>query len=436
MKMAPNGVSHYAADYRLVECLRERYPPQLMPIQVSVWREFSSGLLERDLQIIASTGRGKTLSYTLPLLDALSKYTYRQDRALVIVPSGELANQVATVFHPFAEAISATVKTCRAQPRSRVRKNVRLRRLQQYLAAFPSLCRKGLREKATCSDVWILTPSQVRSSIDAYFTQFRTCVIDEADKLIRQQHQGWLAHTNSRLFVRNNPHIIPVGERARKKVRTFLVSATLCVHGTDAQRISTHALQNVFESDELSGPFLSPTLKEFCLVNDTTKKLEVLRLVLQLFKGQSVIIITSSVNSCCDIWQEIKTSQPSLLPVKYSSASSKSEQKASLEAFRNGSCKIMVASDAAARGLDVSGVKLVISYDVPDSAETYAHRVGRTARAGTDGIAMTFCRKSETEHYKKVTSFVNRHSPAVFLDVKDLFSNGISGAFSALLHHL
>ncbi|OUS42086.1 P-loop containing nucleoside triphosphate hydrolase protein [Ostreococcus tauri] len=335
--MAPNGVSHYAADYRLVECLRERYPPQLMPIQVSVWREFSSGLLERDLQIIASTGRGKTLSYTLPLLDALSKYTYRQDRALVIVPSGELANQVATVFHPFAEAISAT-----------------------------------------------------------------------ADKLIRQQHQGWLAHTNSRLFVRNNPHIIPVGERARKKVRTFLVSATLCVHGTDAQRISTHALQN----------------------------LEVLRLVLQLFKGQSVIIITSSVNSCCDIWQEIKTSQPSLLPVKYSSASSKSEQKASLEAFRNGSCKIMVASDAAARGLDVSGVKLVISYDVPDSAETYAHRVGRTARAGTDGIAMTFCRKSETEHYKKVTSFVNRHSPAVFLDVKDLFSNGISGAFSALLHHL
>jgi len=183
-------------DRRLLACVHKKIRA-LLPIQVSSWRSLQSGPAERDFQIIASTGKGKTLSYALPTLNTLAKFANKERKVLVLVPSTELAKQVATEFHPFAEAIFAKVATYNTALQRKRRTTAILSR-KRSAQLVTERAEVKLRGRHVQCDILIVTPSQVQNlSRVLSHTILNTCIIDEADKLTRQLHQGWLAHVNS-----------------------------------------------------------------------------------------------------------------------------------------------------------------------------------------------------------------------------------------------
>lgn len=435
--MIVGGTVLPAGDERLRACLQGLRLEQLMPVQVSSWRKLQSVPLERDFQIIASTGRGKTLSYVLPLLNSLAKRTRRQPGILVIVPSLELVKQVASAFHPFAEATHLKVSTFKCRhPQVHRMARLRLRRFKRYSAltvqSYLSSAAYDERER----DVLIVTPSQLFHATGTCENRFHVCVVDEADKLVHQQHQGWLSHSNSSLFATKTLAIISVGERSYKATRTILVSATLGIDGTDLQRFHTHAVQNILEErshlTEVGKVLLSSGLKEICLSTDSAQKLAILHRILQIFDGLSMLVLTSSVRACNSVWSAVKKLHPTLFPVKYGSALSKTQQRSSLEAFKNGNSQLMIASDAAARGLDMPLVKVVILYDIPQSIETFTHRVGRTARADARGVSITLCTKAESKIFDTILSSVIRGSPVIYLNGDEILNHDIPQELSSL----
>lgn len=427
--MLVGGAALPAGDERLRKCLQRLSLHQLMPIQVCCWEKLQPVPLERDFQIIASTGRGKTLSYVLPLLNSLTKHTLRQRAILVIVPNLELAKQTAAAFHPFAEAISVKVTTLNSvQCQVGAVAALRFRRGKRFCTPITqACCSRSEAHDEHEQDVLIVTPSQMLRATGKCNSQFPVCVVDEADKLTQQQHQGWLLHSRSSLFATKHLAIISVGERSYKTTRTILVSATLGINGTVAQHFHTHAVQNVLEArsdlDEVGKIFLSPGLAEICLRTKPAQKLAVLQRILELFDGLSILVLTSSVRARNTVWCAVKKIQPAMLPVKYGSALTKAQQQSSLDAFRSGESQLMIASDAAARGLDIPLVKVVILYDIPQSVETFTHRVGRTARADTKGVSITLCSKAESHVFDTIMSSVVHHSPVIYLSGDDILNH-------------
>ena len=411
-------------DRRLLACVHKKIRA-LLPIQVSSWRSLQSGPAERDFQIIASTGKGKTLSYALPTLNTLAKFANKERKVLVLVPSTELAKQVATEFHPFAEAIFAKVATYNTALQRKRRTTAILSR-KRRAQLVTERAEVKLRGRHVQCDILIVTPSQVQNlSRVLSHTILNTCIIDEADKLTRQLHQGWLAHVNSIAASMKQTLRTHVGERRFKVKRTILVSATLQSDGSDAYRVNTHAMKNVFESHfcELHLPL---GLRELCVLTAPKQKVGTLRKILKLFEGESIIVITSSVITCSYVWEQMKKLNRATRLVKYSGCMSKMEQKSSLEAFRSGNSRVMIASDAAARGLDIPSVGLVVLYDAPLHVETYIHRVGRTARAGATGIAITFCCNSERQQFESLSSSIRRHTAVAYHDAQDFLDEAIS----------
>lgn len=386
--------------------------------------------MERDHQIIASTGRGKTLAYVLPTLDALRKCVDKDGRILVVVPTLDLARQVARVFHPFAEAVGATVVVNRLATRKKCSNFGRFRRKQRFLATQP--CGYHLEYDSEQKDILILTPTELQHFVSFYRQNtLQTCIIDEADKLMYQMHQGSLSVLNSIILSTYESAQAPVGKRVCRRMHTILASATLCHNGSTIRSIQTLAVRNVLENGSNSKLCLATGLTEIVLLSKYTQKLEVLRKLLSLFGGVSVLIITSSVSNCTEVWRWLKKYHSDSFPVKYCGSLPKLQQMCAIEVFSTKCSRVMVASDAAARGLDLPDVKLVVCYDVPDHFETYVHRVGRTARAGATGIAITVCSHSERPHLQALLNMLERKNDAIYVEAGDILEARIPVEFMA-----
>jgi len=387
--------------------------------------------VERDYQIIASTGRGKTLAYVLPTLDALRKCVDKDGKVLVVVPTLDLARQVAGVFHPFAQAVGATVVVNRLATRKKCSNLGRFRRKARFAAATQP---RGyhLEYDSKQKDILILTPTELRHFASFYRQNtLQTCIIDEADKLMYQMHQGLSSVLNSIILSTYESAQAFVGKRVCRRMHTILASATLCHNGTTIRTIQTLAVRNVLENESHSKICLAAGLTEIVLLSKHAQKFEVLRKLLPLFGEVSVLIITSSVSNCTEVWRWLKKHHPDTLPVKYCGSLPKRQQLSAIEVFSTKRSKVMVASDSAARGLDLPDVKLLISYDVPDHFITYVHRVGRTARAGATGIAITLCSHSERCHLQALLNTLERKRDTIYVQADDILETRIPVEFMA-----
>jgi ATP-dependent RNA helicase DeaD len=351
MVTAPTNFDALGVSPVLVGRLRADGIESPFPIQVAA---IPVALEGRDLYGQAQTGSGKTLAFALPTIQRRPPSTGKP-YALIMVPTRELAAQVAQVF----KDIAGDVRVMSAFGGTPVKKDL-------------ALLEKGI-------DVVVATPGRLadlfeRGALD--LTQIGILILDEADRMLDlgfMYDMDWLIRR------------LPV-ER-----QTMLFSATL---GTGVRQLARRYTKDAVH---LEIDALEPTIDEiehrFFLVHPMDK-LEVL--VALLGKEPYSIVFTSTKRYAARLQKELKDRGLSVEAL-HGDMPQTARSKA-LAKFSERRAKILVASDVAARGLDVIGVEQVINYDPPEDPTVYLHRVGRTARAGAAGLAVTLCTSTERGH--------------------------------------
>jgi superfamily II DNA/RNA helicase len=345
-------------------------------------------ILKRDLCGVAQTGSGKTGSFVIPILELLkaSRQRARMPRCLVLVPTRELAHQVEKAF-------------------SQLGKYHHLKQAVVIGGESPVLQERKFRAGV---DVVIATPGRLldhyeRGNIILHAAEI--IVIDEADRML---DMGFIPDIE-RLMV-------ALSHQTRQ---------TLCFSATMPAPIKK--LVNEFLKDPIyisvdQKVQTAQTVSQYFIrtPKDDKSKRHVLRVLLDKEEIKSAIIF-------CNRKVDVSTLTRSLTHYKLNAAALHGDLKQSLrtktlEAFKNGEIDYLVASDVAARGIDIEDLPYVINYDLPNNPEEYVHRVGRTGRAGRSGKAYSFVGKMDESDLDKFQKFI--HQDMVFIEVEDKPSKG------------
>jgi len=422
-------------DARLIEgIVAEVGVERFFPLQRSA---LESLLAEphRDACISARTGSGKTLMYVIPLVHGLSARIVVRLRGLVIVPSRDLAEQVFRVLTQLAGTVDLRVSVA-AGLRT-------VREEMDHLTAH-YVDENGTRKAESKSDILVATPGRLVDHIERGLDlqHLQTLVVDEADRLLSQAYQDWLecvyaaAHQQGKgvvEFDRVSVRIAEVTSRRRglgeeqeglsvvdggrlaPRLQRVVCSATLT---KNPQKLAALAMERpIVVSEDETASALPRTLEEQVFwVTRTSKPATLLFLVLERVHGR-VLIFCSSVTRAQRVHAFLQSalaaasSAASLTCALLSSQAAIKERMRVLEQFRNNEVRALVASDVAARGIDVDNLECVISYDCPHKAKTYVHRAGRTARATRKGLSVVLCRKDQARHFRAIKAKLGAPAP-------------------------
>lgn len=334
------------------------------PIQIQAIPTLLKG---RDLLGIAQTGTGKTAAFMLPSIDRLTASDKRPQRAtcrmLVLAPTRELASQIAESARQYSRFSQMSVATVFGG--TSVNKN------RQDLS-------RGV-------DILVATPGRLIDLIEQRFLDLRQVeilVLDEADQML---DLGFI-HDLKRIV-----RLLPA------KRQSLFFSATM-----------PRAIQ------ELADKFLTdPAQVAVTPVSSTVERVEqyvtfvtqpekpaLLTLLLRRDKMDRVLIFSRTKHGADRIVKQL--AQSGIPANAIHGNKSQPQRERALGEFKSGKVKILIATDIAARGIDVSGVSHVINFDLPNVSEQYVHRIGRTARAGAAGIAIAFCAEDERAYLKGI----------------------------------
>ncbi|MFT4245615.1 MAG: DEAD/DEAH box helicase [Micrococcaceae bacterium] len=345
--------SDFNIDDRIIDALTKEGITTPFPIQALTLPIVLEG---QDIIGQAQTGTGKTLGFSIPILQKiLETKNGNKVSALVIVPTRELATQVTKDINQ--AAANTKIKTaCIYGGRSYEPQIKQLKRGAQVVVATPGrlldLHNQGLIN----------------------FNLIETIVLDEADRLL---DLGFLQDIE-RVF-----ELLP-DER-----QTMLFSATMAAEVMVlARKYLQHPTHIRAEHDETTSGAANENIEQFVYRCHAMDKDEVLGRLLQNEKAERIIIFTNTKRVASKVVNELKDRGFDARPLHGDLNQDKRER--TLNAFRKGRTKIVVATDVAARGIDVDEVSHVINYECPDNEETYVHRIGRTGRAGNVGTAVTF----------------------------------------------
>jgi len=311
-------------------------------------------LMGRDLLGCAQTGTGKTGSFIMPLIEILNtgKAKSRMPRSLVLAPTRELAMQVSEEFNLI---------------------NKHLRLQMALLIGGISFVEQD-NKLAKGVDVLIATPGRLLDHMErgkVILKDLKILVIDEADRML---DMGFI------------PDIIKINKMLPKIRQTLFFSATL---SKEIRNIGENFLINPKEISISPHSSTSSNIESFLIKTIKNNKLNDLRKILNIEQVKNAVIFC---NRKVDI-NKVNTflKKNNFKTVCLHGDMSQSSRIQSLEDFKDGLAKILIASDVAARGIDVAGLSHVFNYDVPINPEDYVHRIGRTGRAGLKGKAFTFC---------------------------------------------
>lgn len=349
------------------------------PIQTVAFPVIRSG---RDMIGIARTGTGKTLAYLIPILMKLQYAQGKYPRAVIIVPTRELVVQVCESVELLTAYMDIRCIGIYGGT------NIRTQQEKVY---------EGV-------DLLVATPGRF---MDIYMNgiirtpQVKTIVIDEADRLM---DMGFMPQLRSILEVLPEKH------------QTLLFSATFSETVTAIASEFMIAPEKVEVAPQATTVDTVTQLR-YDLPNIMTK-INLLKLILtdrQLFS--KVMIFTESKKNADRITDKLADYWKDELSVIHSNKAQNTRLNA-LKAFREGRARIMVASDVAARGLDIMDVSHVINFDIPSLPEEYIHRIGRTARAGKEGTAISFVSPKEQERFDEIERLIGLQ-----IQVQDLPEN-------------
>ncbi|WP_422360276.1 DEAD/DEAH box helicase [Reichenbachiella sp.] len=328
-------------------------------------------LAGHDVMGIAQTGTGKTAAFVLPLLMKL-KYAQGQDpRALILAPTRELALQINENIKKYSTYVDL-----------------------RYTAIYGGTGMKVQEEKlAEGIDILVATPGRF---MDLYrkraFTtkQLKTLVIDEADKMM---DMGFMPQ------IRQILEIIPV------KRQNLLFSATM---SAIVENLSAEFLEFPEKVEVTPQSSTVDTITQsLYMIPNFKSKINMLDCLLVKDELTRVIIFVKTKANADNIFKFIERKITKSVKVIHGNKAQNTRLN-SIDAFKNGEIKILVATDVAARGLDVSMVSHVINFDVPLIYEDYVHRIGRTGRAENTGVAITFANQAEEYHIKQIEKLIDQ----------------------------
>ena len=319
------------------------------------------GLLEgRDMLGIAQTGTGKTAAFALPLLQHLAessvKLEPREIRALVLAPTRELAVQIAEAILPFTRAL----------------------KLRQALVFGGVGHRPQVDAMRHGCDIVIATPGRLLDHINgktARLDNVEHFVLDEADRMLDMG------------FIRDIQKIVAMLPRDRQ---SLLFSATMPVS------ISGLANSLLFEPLRVEVTPETVTVEKIAQTVYHVAAAKKKELLADLFADpalQKVLVFTRTKHGADKVMKTLD--QAGVATRAIHGNKSQTARQGALESLRSGKARALVATDIAARGIDVKGITHVINFELPHEAESYVHRIGRTARAGAEGIAFSLCDPAE-----------------------------------------
>ena len=341
-------------------------------------RAIPAMLQGRDLLGIAQTGTGKTAAFALPILDRLAAEGGRRPmprtaRALILAPTRELATQIGESIRIYGRhtGLTHTVIMGGVSQRAQVKATER-----------------GV-------DILVATPGRLLDLVDQRRIDLRRTghlVLDEADRML---DMGFIRDVRkliallprdrqSALFSATMPNEIArlAGEILRDPLRVEIAAKSVAVDRIE-QRV--HHAESAAKRRLLSGLLEDPALAR-------------------------VIVFTRTKRGADRVAKHLAADGVRVAAL-HGNKSQSSRDKA-LDGFRAGKTRVLVATDIASRGIDVDDVTHVINYELPNEAESYVHRIGRTARAGASGVAISFCDPGERAHLKNIERFIRRAIPA------------------------
>jgi ATP-dependent RNA helicase RhlE len=359
----------------LQRALHENQYVQPTPIQAQAIPPLLEG---RDLLGCARTGTGKTAAFALPILQLLAKQHGRSasgaPRALVLVPTRELAAQVAESFETYGRHLPLSVAV-----------------IFGGVGQDPQV--RALRRGA---DVVVATPGRLLDLMQQRHLRLdavQFLVLDEADHML---DLGFLPD------VRRIVHAVP------RQRQTLLFSATMpppIAHL--AEGILTHPVK-VFVTPAAS------TIEEIDQRVHFVEHDEKLVLLSRLLAGEGVrraLVFTRTKRGADRVARRLAASGIATQAIHGNK--SQNHRERSLESFRSGHTRVLVATDLAARGLDVDDITHVINFELPNVPETYVHRIGRTGRAGASGVAISLCDREERVYLRDIEKLMKRSVRAV-----------------------
>jgi ATP-dependent RNA helicase RhlE len=334
------------------------------PIQVEA---IPAVLQQKDILGLAPTGSGKTAAYILPILQQLLQQEAPRDRqvpVLVLVPTRELAIQVAEVTENFSRFLPRRIKS---------------------LAIFGGVSINPQMMKLGGVEILIATPGRLidlvgRNSVG--ISRIQTLVIDEADKLLQMG------------FREEMDHLL---ELTPKKKQTLLFSAT---QDQELATLIQQLLKNPVEIQVAPTDFTPDAIHQEAYRVSPETKGPFLRQLIQSGDWKQILVFASSIRTADNM--VVKLNKNGINAVAFHGDKSQGARTEALAKFKSGKTRVLVATDLAARGIDIQGLPLVINYELPRSPKDYIHRIGRTGRAGATGHAISLITPEEQHHFKVI----------------------------------
>jgi len=363
----PNPFEQFNLSAELLKAVKEVGYETPSPIQLKTIPVLLAG---RDIVGQAQTGTGKTAAFALPTLQQIDVKS-RAVQALVLTPTRELAIQVAEAFHTYAKHIGG-VRVLPVYGGQSISQQIRhLRSGVQVIVGTPGRVMDHMR----------------RETID--LSKLKIVALDEADEMLRmgfQEDVEWiLSHTPE--------------ER-----QTALFSATM---PRQIRRLAEKYLKEPVNIEIERKTMTVPTISQFYVNVSEGQKTDVLTRLLEVeaTSGEAVLIFHRTKVGAADL--TVKLQARGYAAEAMHGDLNQTQREALIKRLRNGQVEIVVATDVAARGLDVERISSVINYDMPSDTESYVHRIGRTGRAGREGKAVLFVTprqqrmKRDIEQYTK-----------------------------------
>jgi len=324
-----------------------------------------------DIIASAQTGTGKTAAFGLPILSRL-KESNGKTRCLILEPTRELALQVEEAFKEFAAFTN-------------------LRTVVIYGGVGYGAQREALQKGA---DIIVATPGRLLDYLQQGEINFADLEVLVLDEVYRMLDMGFL------------PDVRRIVEQCPKERQTLLFSATV---PEEIERLSSWCLRNPEKISIGARRSAAETVKHAFYPVAAAQKFDLLKAMLDRTDYHSVLIFCRTKDGADRIARQLENDSHKVAVMH--SNRSQQERVDALEGFKTGRYEVMIATDIAARGIDIAGVSHVINYDVPQHPEDYVHRIGRTGRAQTEGDAFTIMTAEELPHVKLIEAFIAQKVP-------------------------
>jgi ATP-dependent RNA helicase RhlE len=353
----------------ICSALREKNYTSPTPIQR---KAIPAIFLKKDIIATAQTGTGKTASFTLPLIDRFSKAQPYKDihiRALILTPTRELANQIFENIKMYSKY--SNIKSVMVT--GGVKIGPQIKQIQQGV------------------DILVATPGRL---IDLYFQkiinfrQLETLILDEADRMLDMG------------FINDIEKIINTLPRKRQ---TLLFSATF---SDEVRKLSERYTYNPIEIDIAPRNTTVEKISQLVYPVDKKRKPALLKNLIHENNFNQILVFTKTKRGANKLTEYLLTNSIEALAIHGNK--SQSARNKALEEFKKGKICVLVATDIAARGIDISNLPNVVNFELPTNPEDYIHRIGRTGRAGNVGNAYSFVSYEEFSLLNAIESLTKK----------------------------